>query len=233
MQRELSLAQKKMQKILKDYASDPANVGFDDNFTIWRGGGIKCRNYEVCEMLMLRESASAHNNYVCALCMLFFGGPLTFSAPQKPQLCRRCACVSRAVKYQDCVHFLCVQCFRLAWMGPEAEWEDEPPFPYDNSVRILYDAFYLKNNPNFDAQYIGGNFSAVGPGTKYNNSSCGGRLPTPNRHTNTDDITPFVLTFPLVDKWRRDVADWVKRGLQHYKARQDQRDCPLCIHKSE
>jgi hypothetical protein len=36
-----------------------------------------------------------------------------------------------------------------------------------------------------------------------------------------------------VDKWRRDVADWVKRGLQHYKARQDQRDCPLCIHKSE
>ena len=49
------------------------NIAYDEYLTKEEGGGIKCKNYKVCNSLLPHYWFEINNNYLCTNCYIMFG----------------------------------------------------------------------------------------------------------------------------------------------------------------
>ena len=111
-----------LQKIL-EYENN--NIGFDWQYPQEDGGGIKCKNYELCEAVLPKWWFECKGNYLCTNCHMMFGtwkfkgqeyktgkGILDISDNIE---CPVCLEVKRSISQPNCEHTLCIECCKRCY----------------------------------------------------------------------------------------------------------------------
>jgi hypothetical protein len=132
----------------RDLEYEKNNAGYDDQYPKESGGGIKCKNYEICKTILPLGWFECENCYLCANCDMMFGqagrGELKF---RDDITCLMCAKCKRGVPEPNCDHFICVDCFGRCLNGDESS---KPTFPYPD----IEDEYYNdQSNPKWDRDY--------------------------------------------------------------------------------
>ena len=123
-----------MDKITKDLNYEENNIGYDSQYP---EGGIKCKNYEVCDAVLPDWWWDCKGCYLCTNCDMKFGtwttklgvgnngkGILEFIDNYE---CSICIETKRCVSQPKCNHFVCIDCFKRCYYGDES---GKPEFPY-------------------------------------------------------------------------------------------------------
>ena len=142
----------------RDEHYEANNIAFDWQYTEADGGGIKCKNYEICEEVLPRWWFECKENYLCTNCDMLFGtwtnkvdnvyrtgkGILNISENEE---CVICLEVKRCTDQPNCEHKICIQCFKRCHYG---DLENEPQFPYPEIEDEYYDD---QDNPKWKTEY--------------------------------------------------------------------------------
>jgi hypothetical protein len=108
----------------RDMEYENNNIAYDEQCLEEDGGGIKCKNYELCETVLPRTWFHNKGNYLCTKCQVKFGttknikeevyktdeGILEIS---DNLVCPICLEKTRCVSHRICDHILCVDCFKI------------------------------------------------------------------------------------------------------------------------
>ena len=122
----------------RDIQYENSNIGFDEQYTEEDGGGIKCKNYELCEAVLPKWWFECKGNYLCTNCHMMFGtwGSGENSHTGKGILeisdnlyCPICLETKRSIEQPNCEHKVCIDCFKRCYYGDD-DLENEPQFPY-------------------------------------------------------------------------------------------------------
>jgi len=124
----------------RDFDYEKNNIGYDYQYTEEDGGGIKCKNYELCECILPEWWFECKGNYLCTNCHMMFGtwgtqigkGVLEISDNIKCPICME---VKRGISYPRCDHYVCISCFKRCWYRDDS---DEPEFPYSSDIEDEY-----------------------------------------------------------------------------------------------
>ena len=100
----------------KDCEYEANNVSYDEQYSEETGGGIKCKNYELCHSVLPQWWYDCMGRYTCTHCDMMFGtwgtqtgkGVLQFKDSVE---CPICYDTKRGVSQARCDHFVCVDCF--------------------------------------------------------------------------------------------------------------------------
>ena len=136
------------------------NIGFDCQCPEEDCGGIKCKNYELCEEVLPRWWFNCKGNYLCTNCHDMFGtwsnekagiyktgkGILEISDNLE---CPICLENKRSITQPNCEHTLCIECFKRSYYGDDVT-ENEPRFPYPNIEDEYYDD---QDNQKWETDY--------------------------------------------------------------------------------
>jgi hypothetical protein len=131
-----------MQRYL-DYENN--NIGYDFQYSEEDGGGIKCKNYELCECVLPKWWFECKGNYLCTNCHMMFGtwGSGENSHTGKGILeisnniyCPICLKTKRGILYPRCNHKACIECFKRCMYGDNS---GEPVFPYPDIEYEYYE----------------------------------------------------------------------------------------------
>lgn len=142
----------------RDIEYEKNNIGYDWQYTIDDGDGIKCKNYELCEKILPKWWFECKRNYLCTLCHMMFGtwdeqkgkGFLPIIDNKE---CPICLNITRSISQPNCEHTLCLKCFKRCYYGDE-DLENEPIFPYPDIEDNYYDNPNWQNdNPNWQNEY--------------------------------------------------------------------------------
>lgn len=57
----------------RDLEYENKNIGYDEQYPIEDGGGIKCKNYEICETVLPKWWFNCKGCYLCTNCDMMFG----------------------------------------------------------------------------------------------------------------------------------------------------------------
>jgi hypothetical protein len=138
----------------RDLEYEKNNIGYDVQYPRETGGGIKCKNYEICEVVLPSWWYECKGHYICTACDNMFG---TWSCPKynifktgkgvlpivDDTKCPICLERKRSVTQPKCEHTLCIECFKRSYYG---DWSGAPEFPYSKEIEDLY---YM-DNENYD-----------------------------------------------------------------------------------
>ncbi len=132
----------------RDIEYEENNIGYDYQYP---DGGIKCKNYELCECILPNWWFEYKGMYLCTNCHMTFGewteangkkhtgkGILDISDNVD---CPICLENKRGISQPKCDHKLCIDCFKRCYYGDddlEAK-ENEPQFPYPDIEDEYYD----------------------------------------------------------------------------------------------
>jgi hypothetical protein len=102
----------------QDINYERKNIAYDHQYSRSEGGGIKCRNFQLCGTVLPKWWWECNNNYLCNNCHCQYGtwgskkgkGVLEF---QENYRCIKCTKKKYCVSYACCDHFACIDCFRL------------------------------------------------------------------------------------------------------------------------
>lgn len=138
----------------RDLEYEDNNIAFDCQYIEEEGGGIKCKNYKVCETVLPRWWFSCKNNYLCTSCHMLFGTwgdqsgkrILKISDNAECPICLENKC---SVEQPRCKHTLCIDCFKRCYYGDDNA-ENEPTFPYPD---IEYEYYEDQDNPKWDTDF--------------------------------------------------------------------------------
>ena len=133
----------------RDMEYENNNISFDWQYSKEDGGGIKCKNYELCEVFLPKWWFECNGNYLCTNCHMMFGtwknekmgvyktgkGALDMSDNIE---CSICLEVKRSISQPNCEHTLCIECFKRCYYGDD-DTENEPKFPYPDIEDEYYD----------------------------------------------------------------------------------------------
>ncbi len=131
----------------RDLEYENKNIGYDDQYPLEKGGGIKCKNYEICETVLPFWWYDCKECYICTNCDMMFGtwGKGINSHTGKGSLdfyddleCPICLEVKRSLTQPNCEHTLCIDCFKRCYYGDQSR-EGEPSFPYPEIEDEYYD----------------------------------------------------------------------------------------------
>ena len=126
----------------RDFDYENSNVAYDYQYTEEDGGGIKCKNYIICEAVLPKWWFECKGNYLCTNCHMMFGtwgdnhvgkGHLEIIDNLE---CPICAEVKECISQPNCDHSVCISCFKRCYYGDE---EGEPTFPYPDIEDEYYD----------------------------------------------------------------------------------------------
>lgn len=104
----------------RDFNYENNNIGFDYQYTEEDGGGIKCKNYELCETILPKWWFDCKSNYLCTTCHMMFGtwGKMPNGNNGKGILeisdmieCPICLENKKGISQPKCQHFVCIDCF--------------------------------------------------------------------------------------------------------------------------
>ncbi len=126
----------------RDLQYEEENIGYDSQYP---DGGIKCKNYELCEAVLPTWWFECKENYLCTNCDMLFG-LLRFSDDVE---CGICLESTRGVSHPNCDHKLCIQCFKRSYYGDKC-METEPKFPYPDIEHAYFDD---QENPQWNIDY--------------------------------------------------------------------------------
>lgn len=111
------------------------NIAYDWQHTEEDGGGLKCKNYELCESVLPSWWFECKGNYLCTTCHMLFGtwkcqgqeyktgkGILEISDNLE---CPICLENKRGISQPNCKHTLCIDCFKRCHYGKDEEDENE------------------------------------------------------------------------------------------------------------
>jgi len=116
----------------RDLEYENNNIGYDWQCTEEDGGGIKCKNYELCGEVLPKWWFECKGHYLCINCDMMFGtwkngkGVLNMSDNIE---CPICLEVKRSISQPNCEHTICIECFKRCYYG-DYDTENEPNFPY-------------------------------------------------------------------------------------------------------
>lgn len=130
----------------RDEHYEANNIAFSWQYTEAEGGGIKCKNYEICEEVLPRWWFDCKKNYLCTNCHMLFKGNLNISDNEE---CVICLEVKRCTDQPNCEHKICIQCFKRCYYGDE-DLEHQPQFPYPEIEDEYYDD---QDNPKWKTEY--------------------------------------------------------------------------------
>lgn len=57
----------------RDFIYENNNIAYDLQYPKTKGGGIKCKNYFLCEAIVPRDWFDMKGNYLCGNCHMMFG----------------------------------------------------------------------------------------------------------------------------------------------------------------
>jgi len=146
----------------KDIEYEKNNIAFDWQYPKESGGGIKCKNYELCESVLPDWWFSCKGNYLCSECHMIFGtwgikGSKTLTKTGKGVLdiydnveCPICLDTKRSISYPNCEHTACIDCFKRCFYG-DKDVENEPKFPYSEDIEDEY--YENSENPKWNKDY--------------------------------------------------------------------------------
>lgn len=114
----------------KDNIYEENNIGYDFQYP---NGGIKCKNYELCEGILPKWWFECKGNYLSTSCHMMFG---TWGEQTGKGIlhiydnldCPICFETKKCITQPNCEHTLCIECFKRCYYGSDTE--DEPVFPY-------------------------------------------------------------------------------------------------------
>jgi len=143
----------------RDFDYENKNIAYDEQYTEEEGGGIKCKNYEVCGEVLPMWWFECKGHYLCTNCDSQFGtwsdpkhgvyktgkGELGFADNVECPICFEC---KRGVSQFNCDHFLCIDCFKRLYYGDQS---GRPLFPYSDEV--YYEYSDDRENPKWDVEY--------------------------------------------------------------------------------
>ena len=115
-----------------DYENN--NIAYDEQYPIDTGGGIKCKNYEICEAVLPKWWYDCKGRYLCTNCDIFFGtwGVQTGKGELKIYNnleCPICLENKKSISQPFCDHTVCIECFKRCWYG-DPDTSGEPEFPH-------------------------------------------------------------------------------------------------------
>lgn len=146
--------------INRDLNYEKNNIGFDYQYTEKDGGGIKCKNYELCESVLPKWWFECKGNYLCENCHMMFG---TWGSGEKAHTgkgileisnniinCPICLEGKKCISQPRCNHYVCISCFKRCYYG-DSDSYGEPIFPYPDIEDEYYDdqenIKWMKNYP--------------------------------------------------------------------------------------
>ena len=125
-----------MNRLERDFDYENSNIAYDYQYTEEDGGGIKCKNYEVCDTVLPKWWFDCKGCYLCINCDMMFG---TWESCEKKYVgkgileitdnaeCPICLEHKRCISQPKCNHNVCIDCFKRCYYGDES---GEPVFPY-------------------------------------------------------------------------------------------------------
>ena len=110
----------------RDLQYEQTNIGYDDQYP---EGGIKCKNYELCQDVLPNWWFDCKGKYLCMSCDMLGFGQLEFR--QSDEDCAVCADSGKTqVKFPaNCGHWFCVTCSRNIMFWKEQRYHLSP-VPY-------------------------------------------------------------------------------------------------------
>ena len=115
----------------KDTEYENNNIAYDYQYTEEVGGGIKCKNYELCEVVLPKWWFECKNNYLCTNCHMLFGtwgesntGKGILEIHNNLE-CPICLENKRGISQPNCEHTLCIGCFKRCHYGKYNEETEE------------------------------------------------------------------------------------------------------------
>lgn len=116
----------------RDLEYERNNIGYDCQYTEENGGGIKCKNYIICESILPDWWFEWKQSYLCSNCNTLFGTwsnkLLNINKTGKGVLkifdnleCPVCLEVTKCISQPNCDHYACIECFKKCYYG-ESEY---------------------------------------------------------------------------------------------------------------
>ena len=138
--------------MFRDLEYENNNIGYDSQYTEEDGGGIKCKNYIICENVLPKWWFECKESYLCTDCHMNFGtwgkdhkGKGTLEIYDNIE-CPICLDEKLGISQPNCNHTLCINCFKRCYYGDEYK-DTEPIFPYPE----IEDEYYEDtSNPKWD-----------------------------------------------------------------------------------
>jgi hypothetical protein len=128
----------------KDSDYENSNIVYDDQYP---DGGIKCKNYELCEDVLPKWWFECKGNYLCTNCDTMFGRAMP--------TCGIVECIvcldenKRGISQPNCNHVMCIDCAKRCHYG-DRDFANEPKFPYPDIVDEYDDD---SDNPMWETDY--------------------------------------------------------------------------------
>jgi hypothetical protein len=120
----------------RDFDYENNNIGYDWQYTEEDGGGIKCKNYIICEEVLPKWWFDCKGCYLCTNCHMMFG---TWESEMSNNLeCPICLEIKECISQPRCNHSLCIGCFKRCYYG-DKNIDREPIFPYPDIEDEYYD----------------------------------------------------------------------------------------------
>lgn len=131
----------------RDFDYENNNIAYDWQYTKDDGGGIKCKNYIICETVLPEWWFDYKGNYLCTNCHMMFGtwksgdyqhigkGILEVTSNLE---CPVCLEIKECISQSKCNHSLCISCFKRIYYG-DKNVNGEPIFPYPDIEDEYYD----------------------------------------------------------------------------------------------
>jgi hypothetical protein len=138
----------------RDFIYEDNNIAYDCQYPKSMGGGIKCKNYILCDTVLPKDWVDMKGCYLCTGCDILFG---TWGNPEngwgnngKGVLdvienldCMICLETKTGISLPKCTHYICIDCFKRCYYG-----EPYPPFPYPEIQLEYYDDIEQNDIPN-------------------------------------------------------------------------------------
>jgi len=140
----------------KDLDYENSNIAYDSQYTEENGGGIKCKNYIICECILPTWWFDCKGSYLCTGCHIAFGswksGERTYTGKGiltviENAECPICLEIKKCISQPRCEHSACISCFKRCYFGDES---GEPTFPYSDIEDEYYDD---QKNPKWSNDY--------------------------------------------------------------------------------
>lgn len=179
----------------RDLDYEEKNVGYDWQYP---KGGIKCKNLELCGVVLPKDWWLYKARYLCTACHDQFGtwsgtnimtgekiiktgkGVLEFKDNIECPICLEENV--RGVNQPNCEHIICLKCFKRCYYGDEMK-ESCPKFPYPELINEYYDD---QENPKWKTDYS------------------------------------------LIEKYNKDLDEWDDKKLRKFQNEENLRNCSLC-----
>ena len=136
----------------RDYDYEKNNIAYDHQYRIETGGGIKCKNYEVCESVLPEWWFDCKGHYLCINCDIMFGywkgskGVLQITDNTE---CPICIEKKRCISQPNCQHVVCIDCFKRCYYKQEERCPIK--FPYSKQIEEEY--VEDDENPKWETEY--------------------------------------------------------------------------------